>query len=316
VQKSRAQECITLSNANWSVAANWSCDGVNRLPTCGDTVKIQSGHTITVSNQYNLQGCGAPIILDVTGILEFTNENKLELPCNSVLSIQTGGIVRKATAGGGTSTLISICSANVWTAGDGPLNGPISYGGEILPVELLSFSGKLINDFAMLNWVTATEQNSDYFSVYCSDDGKDWTLVEDVLAAGNSNIENYYTSTVYGIHDKVLMKLEQTDFDGTIAKLGLIELQKSNEPISQNALIYPNPVVNSLNFGGFPEGFEGEFSMHEINGRMVYKRPISTLDITIDISQLGLSPGVFIASVYSDWEPMLTSLFMRLNILL
>ena len=42
-----------------------------------------------------------------------------------------GGVVRKATPGGGSSTLISICGANVWTAGMGPLNTPQSFGGEM-----------------------------------------------------------------------------------------------------------------------------------------------------------------------------------------
>ena len=75
-----SQECISLSNADWGVTANWSCDGVNRLPTCGDTVKIQAGHTVTLANQYNLEGCGSSMVVDVTGILQFTTGNKLHLP--------------------------------------------------------------------------------------------------------------------------------------------------------------------------------------------------------------------------------------------
>ncbi len=222
-----SQECVSLSNANWGVAANWSCDGVNRLPNCGDIVKIQTGHTITVDAQYNLEGCGPPIILDITGVLEFTNGNKLQLPCGSVLSLQTSGIVRKASAGGGLSTFISICDSVIWSARDRQLDGPTSFGGEILPVKLTSLRGDLINDFAMLSWVAASEQNNDYFTVYRSDNGEDWTLVEDILAAGNSNVENYYTTTVAGVQERILLKLEQTDFDGTATNLGVLELNQS-----------------------------------------------------------------------------------------
>ncbi len=211
-----------------------------------------------------------------------------------------GGVVRKATPGGGSSTLISICGANVWTAGMGPLNTPQSFGGEILLVELVSLEGKLVNDFTVLNWTTATEQNNDYFSIYRSDDGKNWILVEDILAAGTSNIECSYSSTVSGIHEKVLLKLEQTDFDGTTKALGVIELKHSNETESSDVVLYPNPATSSINFGGFPSGFQGEFSLYSINGLVVYQTPLSEFDNTINLNQLGLSQGIFIGVVSSE----------------
>ena len=74
---------------------------------------------------------------------------------------------------------------------------------------------------------SASEQNNDYFTVYRSDNGEDWTLVEDILAAGNSNVENYYTTTVAGVQERILLKLEQTDFDGTATNLGVLELNQS-----------------------------------------------------------------------------------------
>ena len=64
--------------------------------------------------------------------------------------------------------------------------------------------------------------------------------------------------------------------------------------------MYPNPIVNELNFGGFPEGFEGEFMLRDINGRMIFSAPITSFDNSVNISQLGLSPGVFIDSVFSE----------------
>lgn len=57
----------------------------------------------------------------------------------------------------------------------------------ILPVELLTFDGQFRNKEVNLNWNTATESNSDHFTVERSYDNERFELVTKVEAAGNSN---------------------------------------------------------------------------------------------------------------------------------
>jgi hypothetical protein len=290
---SQAQECLSLGTSTWGDTANWSCDGVNRLPTCGDTVKIQTGDTVTVDNQYNLLGCGPAMIVDVTGTLQFTTGNKLDLPCGSIFSIQKGGVVRKSTAGGGNSTLISICGSNIWTAGMGELNTPQSFGGEILPVELIGFEGELIDQNAHLTWSTATEQKSDYYSLYRSDEGSDWEFVKDVMASGNSNIRKDYSYIVYGLEGKTLFKLEQTDWDGTTKPLAIVELNGAPEENYQKINVYPNPTSSIINFQGLPSQFKGVFSLFDITGNLVYQTSIGQSLNNLDLREQGLKSGIF-----------------------
>ena len=154
VAPSFSQECLSLGNGNWGNTANWNCGGVNRLPTCGDIVKIQAGHTVTVANQYNLLGCGSSMIVDVTGTLQFTTGNKLQLPCGSILSIQT-------------------------------------------------------------------------------------------------------------------------DIDGTVKTLGVVELDNSSKADLDMISLFPNSTSNSISFKGLPGQFRGEFSLYSLNGLRVFYSSVS-----------------------------------------
>jgi len=171
--EAQAQTCISTGNGNWSNTGTWLCDGVNRLPTCWDTVLVQLGDEVSVTNQNDYTACGSSMVVDMPRDLRFTTGNKIDLPCGSLLSVQSTGRVYKGTSGGGSSTLISICSSVIWRAADGELNGPVSFGGFVLPVELLHFDVELLEDGYVASWITATDTENDYFSLEASSDGKE-----------------------------------------------------------------------------------------------------------------------------------------------
>lgn len=181
------QTCVSQANGNWNTAATWLCNGVVRLPTCNDTIDIATGTEVTVTNQNDYTVCGGTMALDVHGTLTFTSGNKVRLPCGSLLSVQTGGVVRKSGSGGGSSTLISICGTTVWKAEDGQLDGPIAYGGDILPVELIFLKASNNEHGSLVEWSTASETNNDRFEIFTSQDGDEWKQERVVLGAGNSN---------------------------------------------------------------------------------------------------------------------------------
>src|SRR5215210_2208942 len=90
-------------NGNWTSASSWLRNGIPDLPACGDTIIIQAGHIITQNAQMDYTACSTLDVI-VEGTLQFTNGNKLKLPCNSFVEVRPGGLVKKATAGGGNST--------------------------------------------------------------------------------------------------------------------------------------------------------------------------------------------------------------------
>ena len=108
------------------------------------------------------------------------------------------------------------------TNGSGSLNGRYShvrflsiYDPTPLPVELLDFSASLQDQGTMVEWSTASENNSLKFDLYRSSDGSTWGLLDEISAAGFSNSEvpyRYFDEDVLSGYS--YYKLIQIDIDG------------------------------------------------------------------------------------------------------
>lgn len=86
----------------------------------------------------------------------------------------------------------------------------------VLPIELISFTGKVINTRnVLLEWSTASEQNNDYFIIERSTDGYNWMVIKNIDASGNSTVKINYT-TIDNSAPKTIVyyRLSQVDFDG------------------------------------------------------------------------------------------------------
>jgi len=294
------QTCISQgSGGNWGNSSTWLCDGTARIPQCGDTIQIQSGDEVTVTSQYDFSACGSTMAIDVAGTLTFTNGNKVRLPCGSLLSVQTGGLVCKSGGGGGSSTLISICGTNIWTAGDGPLSGPVSYGGFILPIELFSFDVEATQESTIFKWTTATETNNDYFSIYHSLDGENWVLIDEEYGAGTSNFETDCELVVDRVFPEgSLFRLDQTDFDGTTASVGISELTSTiNLDLSSELELYPNP-TDGVSQLYLRSDANASIRVYDIQGReMGSWNSRGEARLILDPISIGAQSGIYIVTV-------------------
>jgi len=110
-----------------------------------------------------------------------------------------------------------------------------------LPIELLSFDAKKGDGFYVdLSWITASEQNNDYFTVEHSQFGKDWYEVGIVKGAGNSNsILKYKLRDNKPFEGLSYYRLKQTDFDGSFTYSDIRVVNFTSE--SPEILVYPNP---------------------------------------------------------------------------
>ena len=85
-----------------------------------------------------------------------------------------------------------------------------------LPVELMYFNATPVKDGVLVEWSTASEYNSDYFSLERSIDGQSWKQVQEVQAAGNSTSRiDYDYLDQDPIHGLSYYRLKQIDYDGT-----------------------------------------------------------------------------------------------------
>ncbi|MEM6271752.1 MAG: T9SS type A sorting domain-containing protein, partial [Bacteroidota bacterium] len=127
----------------------------------------------------------------------------------------------------------------------------------LFPVELTRFDAEVQGQDGVLKWITETEINSDYFRVMRSLDGDNFTEIDVVDAAGNSNL-----TLEYGLVDPnitelgvpvIWYKLEQIDLNGASETYGPIALTIAAG--TPEVSVYPNPATNqaTLDIRYFPE---------------------------------------------------------------
>ncbi len=89
------------------------------------------------------------------------------------------------------------------------------YYTSILPISILHFTAKAIDDEIRLLWATATETNNAYFSLERSADGVQFDEIAQVPGAGNSAVTQQYAYTDRApLSGANYYRLRQVDFDG------------------------------------------------------------------------------------------------------
>jgi len=116
-----------------------------------------------------------------------------------------------------------------------------------LPVELLSFNANEIEFEVILNWITASELNNDYFEVERSVDGLEFTVIGEISGYGTTTEAQQYefidSNPEYGIN---YYRLRQVDFDGQYAYSWIVKAivnELGEEDF--NVTLYPNPTKSN-----------------------------------------------------------------------
>ena len=100
-------------------------------------------------------------------------------------------------------------------------NGSIGYSdpfdlfcdGELMPITLSSYTLSSHDNTITLSWTTESETNNDYFTVYASSDGVNFTDISRIDGAGTTSTSHSYSLTFDASSIKYIY-LSQTDFDG------------------------------------------------------------------------------------------------------
>jgi hypothetical protein len=106
------------------------------------------------------------------------------------------------------------------------LSDPVS-----LPINLISFTGHKTVDGNVLEWKTASEVNSDYFTLergLYRNDSIEWTELQYINGAGNSSVMNTYNYTDLAYVGNInYYQLTQTDFDGNSVTYDIISIDNT-----------------------------------------------------------------------------------------
>lgn len=116
-----------------------------------------------------------------------------------------------------------------------------------LPVELISFELKCINNQTILQWATAAEINNSHFEIQHSTDGNSWSTIDSVQGAGNSTeLINYEQPIKVNSNQEIdYYRLKQVDFDGKSTHSDIKPC--SCDGGMEIASLYPNPSDGEVN---------------------------------------------------------------------
>jgi len=120
-----------------------------------------------------------------------------------------------------------------------------------LPVELIEFTAENVNGVNVVEWVTKSESNNDFFTLQRSEDGENWQDIVISDAAGNSNSELRYTYRDYYTNSSWLYyQLWQTDFDGMVTNLGIVAVNNGEQEVQLVRIINLMGEVVDENYPG------------------------------------------------------------------
>ena len=111
-----------------------------------------------------------------------------------------------------------------------------------IPVELISFEGRVEDNEIVLSWVTASELNNQGFYIEKSSDNINWMTIGFVQGKGTTSEKNYYSFIDNEITSDIqYYRLKQIDFDGSFKYSQVVEVVigiPTEYSLSQN---FPNP---------------------------------------------------------------------------
>lgn len=161
-----------------------------------------------------------------------------------------------------------------------------------LPIELISFKGKSVDDKNILDWVTASEKNNNYFTILKSVSGNNFEAIGTEAGAGSSSQLLNYTfvdeQPFTGIN---YYQLQQTDFNGQTTYSKIIAIKSSLYELN-SLIISPNPVTNFINVSFLQT--ENNFALEIVNalGETIFKK---RNEFKIDVSEL--SNGIYFVKI-------------------
>jgi hypothetical protein len=274
-------------------------DVLNYTPNCAMVVQANGGNGGSVTDAAS-HGGGAG---GGVGIIEETHTTS-----NANVTLQS----TVGTAGRDCST----CTTGTPTPASPPLSSrrsisAIPGGGTItLPVKLVAFTGKLVDRNIELDWMTASEENNDYFTIERSENGTDFDSIITVKGAGTSTEQLRYAEVDVSpiLTAAVYYRLKQTDYNGAYEYSKVIRIDTEAMMPQDGLIMYPNPVSETLNVHSAQEG---GLNVRIFNERGVAVSTKTTADQQLQIDVSAMNNGMYTVEITANGKRKVEKLIIR-----
>lgn len=122
-------------------------------------------------------------------------------------------------------------------------NGTLRYSvNSVLPLSFKNFNASSMNQFALLEWETEAESNTDFFEIERSTNGTTWERLIVTEAFGPSNAPKKYQEVDYNPSEGMnYYRLSQTDNNGNRIELQTVSWKKEAQFDEGDINVFPNP---------------------------------------------------------------------------
>ena len=181
------------------------------------------------------------------------------------------------------------------------VTSPIWYtrndGLSALPVKLGSFTVKKVNTSAQLDWSTEQEINSSYFSIERSTDGRIWTSITRVNAAGNStSVKDYRAFDNNPLNGLNYYRLKQYDVDGKF-EYSVVRSVSFNKVY--DIFVSPNPAKDFVNVSTTKnQNSILNIQFVDVSGKIL--RSVISADSKVKINITGITKGIYFIKVLGE----------------
>lgn len=178
--------------------------------------------------------------------------------------VNAGGSANGNVATTGTITSDPVSSFNLFTLGS--LSA-------VLPLSLLDFDAKRVNNYTQVTWKTDKEENVDHFSVDRSDNGVLFYGITKMQARNSGRLESYSFQDKKPISNHAFYRLKSVDIDGSSKFSKVVRVSAVQTAVDLSLLT--NPVQEKLTLVPGNE-LSGEFQYLIIssNGQMMQQGTI------------------------------------------
>lgn len=198
------------------------------------------------------------------------------------LDCSGGSCTRTGTSGGSTSS--------PYLTGWGVIGNTAS-----LPIELKSFDVEIKNEKAYIQWITLSEENTDYFEIERSTNLKDVEAVAYQKAQGFSNqAREYLTLDEQPLQGISYYRLKSVDFDLSVTYSPWVTVSNALALAYQ---IYPNPSNDIINFQIIDSKEKQKILLFDKLGKIVHE---GTFQEKYTIQAQTLPKGIYLVRISSS----------------
>ncbi|WP_175402739.1 T9SS type A sorting domain-containing protein [Mangrovivirga cuniculi] len=315
--QAQSQTCIFQGTApkakdrtDWDVASNWSCGFVPNGSQAINDIVIAADVVLGNNTIYDFTSTSiASITIQSGSTLTFGANSQIILPSGAEIIVENGGTIDAGNNSSGT--LIEIggngvwgrqCEANGCTNDQlaGPLTVDENSSPGQLPVELIYFTGEIVDGIVELEWSTASEENFNFFTVERSLDGVEFTALGNVLGKGGDQINYYSYSDDYNVQDITYYRLKATDYDGFIEYHPITAVYPSTQSSNEEVAVYPNPLTKLddelvIDLKDNKLANNASVRIFSTSGKLVFEQDLMN-KVTV-FNDLDLESGLYVAKI-------------------